>query len=87
MSCIPDEIDTPDVLIDRDILDRNIGRMSSAVAAKGIALRPHVKTHKLPEIAHMQLRAGARPDGGHHRGSRGIRRPRRRRRIHHLPIV
>lgn len=48
MSCIPDEIDTPDVLIDRDILDRNIGRMSSAVAAKGIALRPHVKTHKLP---------------------------------------
>lgn len=67
MSCIPDEIDTPDVLIDRDILDRNIGRMSSAVAAKGIALRPHVKTHKLPEIAHMQLRAGARPDGGHHR--------------------
>lgn len=35
MSCIPDEIDTPDVLIDRDILDRNIGRMSSAVAAKG----------------------------------------------------
>lgn len=87
MSCIPDEIDTPDVLIDRDILDRNIGRMSSAVAAKGIALRPHVKTHKLPEIAYMQLRAGARPDGGHHRGSRGIRRPRRRRRIHHLPIV
>lgn len=75
MSCIPDEIDTPDVLIDRDILDRNIGRMSSAVAAKGIALRPHVKTHKLPEIAHMQLRAGARPGGGHHRGSRGIRRP------------
>ncbi|WP_230870187.1 D-TA family PLP-dependent enzyme [Mycobacterium canetti] len=60
MSCIPDEIDTPDVMIDRDILDRNIGRMSSAVAAKGIALRPHVKTHKLPEIAQMQLRAGAR---------------------------
>lgn len=56
---IPDEVDTPAVLINRDILDRNIARMSSAVAAKGIALRPHVKTHKIPEIAELQLQAGA----------------------------
>ncbi|CAM4195180.1 D-threo-3-hydroxyaspartate dehydratase [Mycobacterium basiliense] len=56
---IADDVDTPAVLIDRDILDRNIARMSTAVAAKGIALRPHVKTHKMPEIAELQLQAGA----------------------------
>ncbi|WP_338760067.1 alanine racemase [Nocardia vulneris] len=59
MSYIPGEIDTPAVVIDHEVLERNITRMNAAVTAKGIALRPHVKTHKVLEIAELQLRAGA----------------------------
>ena len=56
---IPDEVDTPEILVDRDALQRNIDRMAAAVHAKGLNLRPHVKTHKVPEIALLQLAAGA----------------------------
>jgi D-serine deaminase-like pyridoxal phosphate-dependent protein len=56
---IPEEIDTPEILIDRDVLKRNVDRMATAVHAMGLRLRPHVKTHKVPEIAEMQLAAGA----------------------------
>ncbi len=56
---IPTEIDTPEIMIDRDILQRNIDRMATAVRANGLDLRPHVKTHKVPEIAQLQLAAGA----------------------------
>lgn len=59
MHSIPEGIDTPDVLIDRDVLERNVERMAAAVRAKGLALRPHAKTHKIPEIAALQLAAGA----------------------------
>lgn len=56
---IPDEVTTPAVLIDRAVLTRNIDRMATAMADKRIGLRPHVKTHKIPEIAALQLAAGA----------------------------
>lgn len=56
---IPKEIDTPEIMVDVDILDRNIERMASAVGAKGLRLRPHAKTHKIPEIAARQIAAGA----------------------------
>jgi D-serine deaminase-like pyridoxal phosphate-dependent protein len=56
---IPAAVDTPEILVDVDILDRNIQRMAQAVKAKGLALRPHAKTHKIPEIAARQLAAGA----------------------------
>ena len=56
---IPREVDTPEILVDIDALDRNIARMAQAVEAKGLALRPHAKTHKIPEIAARQLAAGA----------------------------
>ena len=59
MHRIPDEVDTPDVLIDRDVLERNIARMAAAVRERGLLLRPHAKTHKVPEIAALQLAAGA----------------------------
>jgi D-serine deaminase-like pyridoxal phosphate-dependent protein len=51
--------DTPVVLIDLDAVDRNIARMQEGASAKGFRLRPHIKTHKLPFIAHRQLAAGA----------------------------
>jgi D-serine deaminase-like pyridoxal phosphate-dependent protein len=54
-----EDIDTPALLLDLDILDGNIARMAALAADTGIALRPHVKTHKSPLIAHRQLAAGA----------------------------
>jgi D-serine deaminase-like pyridoxal phosphate-dependent protein len=56
---IPPIIETPDILVDLDILDRNITRMAETVRAKGLTLRPHAKTHKILEIAARQLAAGA----------------------------
>ncbi len=53
------ELDTPVLVVDRDILDDNIKRMAAIAQDAGISLRPHIKTHKCPAIAHMQLKAGA----------------------------
>lgn len=52
-------VDTPAVLIDLDIVERNIRRFQNYADAHGLKIRPHIKTHKLPAIAEMQLRAGA----------------------------
>jgi D-serine deaminase-like pyridoxal phosphate-dependent protein len=59
MTRIPEEIDTPCLVIDRDVLQRNVERMARAVRGAGLQLRPHAKTHKVPEIAARQLAAGA----------------------------
>src|SRR5437763_9591385 len=53
------EIDTPTVLIDADILERNIRRAAEQCGQHRIALRPHIKTHKMPPLARMQVEAGA----------------------------
>jgi D-serine deaminase-like pyridoxal phosphate-dependent protein len=53
------DLRTPAVLIDNARVARNIDRMQSAVDARGIRLRPHAKTHKLPEMARRQLARGA----------------------------
>jgi D-serine deaminase-like pyridoxal phosphate-dependent protein len=52
-------LDTPCLLIDLDRMAANIQRWQAAIAAAGVGLRPHVKTHKSPELARMQLAAGA----------------------------
>ena len=52
--------DTPVVTIDLDVMEENIQRMQALCDECGVALRPHVKTHKTPEIAKVQLSAGAR---------------------------
>src|ERR1700730_13544244 len=51
--------DTPEVVIDLGRLQRNIARTAAIAAEHGVALRPHVKTHKLPPIAALQIEAGA----------------------------
>lgn len=51
--------DTPRIVIDRRILLANVRRMGDRAAAAGVALRPHVKTHKMPQVAHMAAEAGA----------------------------
>lgn len=54
-----DELETPVALVDLDRLEANIARLQTYLSSHNIANRPHIKTHKIPEIAHMQLRAGA----------------------------
>jgi D-serine deaminase-like pyridoxal phosphate-dependent protein len=53
------ELPSPFLTVDLDVVDRNIRRLQRYCDDHGIALRPHVKTHKMPEIASRQLRAGA----------------------------
>jgi D-serine deaminase-like pyridoxal phosphate-dependent protein len=52
-------LDTPALLIDLPAMTRNIERMAAFAKARGINLRPHVKTHKSVEIARRQVAAGA----------------------------
>lgn len=54
-----DSLETPALLIDREILDHNLRKMASYCAAHKLALRPHTKTHKIPEIARLQMQYGA----------------------------
>lgn len=51
---------TPFLVVDVDVLDRNIRDLSAHAEAAGVALRPHAKTHKTAEIARRQIAAGAR---------------------------
>src|SRR5918994_737953 len=50
---------TPYVLIDGPKMERNILKMADVASENGVAMRPHVKTHKIPSIARRQLEAGA----------------------------
>jgi D-serine deaminase-like pyridoxal phosphate-dependent protein len=51
--------DTPYLAIDKKLLAKNIERMAKQTTKAGINLRPHVKTHKIPELAKLQLASGA----------------------------
>jgi D-serine deaminase-like pyridoxal phosphate-dependent protein len=50
---------TPALVLDQAALDRNIARMAGFAAARGLALRPHAKTHKSSAIGRRQIAAGA----------------------------
>jgi len=52
-------LSTPAVVVDLDVLERNISRMAVRARDAGVRLRPHAKTHKSPEIGRMQRAAGA----------------------------
>jgi D-serine deaminase-like pyridoxal phosphate-dependent protein len=54
-----DELDTPTVVVDLDVLEANVQGMAAFAASNGVALRPHCKTHKTREIARLQAAAGA----------------------------
>src|SRR5512140_757499 len=58
-SGVRDRLNTPVLIIDREVLDRNIARMAEYARAHQVALRPHAKTHKSVEIARRQVAAGA----------------------------
>jgi D-serine deaminase-like pyridoxal phosphate-dependent protein len=52
-------LDTPVATVDLDAVERNVARMQAYCDEHRLDFRPHIKTHKLPAIAHMQVRAGA----------------------------
>src|SRR5207245_9299520 len=54
------EYGTPCAVIDMDRVERNIARIQVACATAGVAKRPHIKTHKSPLLAQMQVAAGAK---------------------------
>jgi len=73
------ELDTPALLIDMDILERNLARVAGYAKEHKLRLRPHTKTHKVPAIGKMQLASGAvgkyvlkvKPEARAHIGPRG----------------
>lgn len=53
------DIDTPALLIDRDIMKKNLDDMQENADKYGVKLRPHTKTHKMPKLAKLQVEKGA----------------------------
>ncbi len=53
------QLDTPALLVDLDIMERNLRRAAEYARAHDLRLRPHTKTHKIPELARLQLDLGA----------------------------
>ena len=47
------------MVVDLDVLERNLARMAERARAAGVRLRPHAKTHKVPELGRMQIALGA----------------------------
>jgi D-serine deaminase-like pyridoxal phosphate-dependent protein len=56
---IIEKFGTPCSVIDLDVVDRNITRAQNLCDKAGVANRPHIKTHKSPLLAQMQIKAGA----------------------------
>ncbi len=54
-----EELETPVAVVDLDRLSVNIDHLQKYLAGHDIDNRPHIKTHRIPAIAHMQLEAGA----------------------------
>jgi len=52
-------LETPALVVDLDPFERNLELMANAVRGSGVALRPHAKSHKCPEIAKQQVALGA----------------------------
>ena len=50
---------TPALILDLDVLEANIKAMADWAKQGGVALRPHGKSHKSPDIARRQMAAGA----------------------------
>ena len=54
-----DEVETPALVVDLDVMERNLDRMAALADDHDVDLRPHAKTQKIAEIAHRQVAAGA----------------------------
>lgn len=58
MMQLPD-VPTPALVLDLDVLERNLSRMAERCRELGVALRPHAKTHKCVEVGRRQVELGA----------------------------
>jgi D-serine deaminase-like pyridoxal phosphate-dependent protein len=54
------ELDTPCLIVDLDIVERNLRRVQAVADKAGVKLRPHMKTHNSTFFAQMQLEVGAK---------------------------
>ena len=54
-----EDLDTPAVTVHVDIMERNIRRVQELLDRHGVANRPHIKTHKIPEIGRLQMQGQA----------------------------
>ena len=77
------DLDTPCAVVDLDVMENNLRRCQTYLDRHGLNLRPHIKTHKIPEFAHLQVRTRregrqlpeARRGRGHGRGGNHGRPP------------
>jgi D-serine deaminase-like pyridoxal phosphate-dependent protein len=53
------DLDTPAVIVDLDVMERNLSRIANYCREHQLRLRPHTKTHKIPELAKRQIASGA----------------------------
>ena len=53
------ELDTPALIVDLDVMEQNLSRMAAYCREHDLRLRPHTKTHKIPELARKQIASGA----------------------------
>jgi D-serine deaminase-like pyridoxal phosphate-dependent protein len=53
------DLETPAVVVDLDVMERNLSRMAEYCRGKNLRLRPHTKSHKIPGLAKRQLDHGA----------------------------
>ncbi|SEP84722.1 D-serine deaminase, pyridoxal phosphate-dependent [Faunimonas pinastri] len=59
VGCTPDALDTPSLLVDLDVMETNVARIAGFCAQHGVAWRPHCKPHKSPDVARLEIAAGA----------------------------
>jgi D-serine deaminase-like pyridoxal phosphate-dependent protein len=53
------ELDTPALVVDLDVMEKNLSGMADYCRRHNLHLRPHTKTHKIPELARRQIESGA----------------------------
>jgi D-serine deaminase-like pyridoxal phosphate-dependent protein len=53
------DLDTPALLIDLDIMERNLAKLAGYGRQHNLRVRPHTKTHKIPALARRQMDLGA----------------------------
>ncbi len=54
-----ENVSTPALIIYYEAMKKNIETMATFAKQNNVKLRPHVKTHKCPNIAHLQLKEGS----------------------------
>ena len=53
------DLDTPSLIVDLDIMERNLQKYHSYAKQHNLQLWPHTKTHKTPELAKLQIKHGS----------------------------